>query len=76
MVNGLDKRFCYYDKIWNRYRIQKIINGRKTSYGTYDTLEEAMLVRDRLILCDWDKKQLQKIKDELGIKSVRRIKLE
>ncbi|WP_405316217.1 hypothetical protein [Methanobrevibacter sp.] len=74
MVNGLDKRFCYYDKIWGRYRIQKVINGRKISYGTYDTLEEAILVRDKLMECDWDKKQLQEIKDELGIKSVRRLK--
>ena len=75
MVNGLDKRFCYYDKIWGRYRIQKIINGRKISYGTYDTLEEAILVRDKLMECDWNKKQLQEIKDELGIKSVRRLKI-
>lgn len=74
MVNGLDKRFCYYDKIWGRYRIQKVINGRKISYGTYDTLEEAIAVRNLLILCDWDKTQLQKIKDTLGIKSVRRLK--
>lgn len=75
MVNGLDKRFCYYDKIWGRYRIQKVINGRKISYGTYDTLEEAILVRDKLMECDWNKKQLQEIKDELGIKSVRRLKI-
>ena len=75
MVNGLDKRFCYYDKIWGRYRIQKIINGRKISYGTSDTLEEAILVRDKLMECDWNKKQLQEIKDELGIKSVRRLKI-
>ena len=76
MVNKLDKRYCSYDKVWGRYRIRKKDNGKAVSYGTYATIEEAMMVRDKLVECDWDKKQLQKIKDELNIKSVRRLNLE
>lgn len=76
MVNGLGKRFIYYDKINKRYRIQKRLNKRKVTYGTYATLEEAMSVRDCLVECDWDKKQLQEIKDRLGIMSVRRLNLD
>ena len=65
----------YYDKLWKRYRVTKTVNGKKTSYGTYATEEEAEAVVRELKKCSWDKKQLLRIKNELGIKCVRRMKL-
>lgn len=68
-------KYIHYDKIWNRYRIQKVLYGRRVSYGSYDTLEDAVKVRDELIKCNWDKKQLNKIREETGVRITRRIRV-
>ncbi len=69
-------KFYYYDKIMKRYRVQKRQGPRCTSYGTYGSEEEAQLVVEELEKVDWDKKELQNIKDKLNIKSVRRLRLD
>ncbi len=63
----------YYDRIWKRYRVTKTVKGRKMSYGTYATEEEAQLVVEELKKVDWDRNQLPNIRDKLGIKSVRKL---
>ncbi|WP_406534546.1 hypothetical protein [Methanobrevibacter sp.] len=63
----------YYDRIWKRYRVAKTVKGRKMSYGTYATEEEAQLVVEELKKVDWDRNQLPNIRDKLGIKSVRKL---
>lgn len=63
----------YYDRIWKRYRVAKTVKGRKMSYGTYATEEEAQLVVEELKKVDWDHNQLPNIRDKLGIKSVRKL---
>ena len=63
----------YYDRIWKRYRVTKTVKGRKMSYGTYATEEEAQLVVEELKKVDWGRNQLPNIRDKLGIKSVRKL---
>lgn len=38
-------------------------------YGTYVSLKDAQLIRDKLLECEWDKTQLQSIKEQYGIKN-------
>lgn len=66
-------KYYTYDKIWKRYRVAKTFHGKKISYGTYTTEEEAQLVVEELKKVDWDRNQLPRIRDHLGIQSVRRI---
>ena len=58
-----------YDRIWKRYRVAKTIKGKKISYGTYSTEEEAQKVVSELRKEDWTKHKLPGILKELGIKS-------
>lgn len=44
----------YVTKSKNHYRISRLINGSRNYYGHYDTLEEAIEVRNLLIDYDWD----------------------
>lgn len=66
-------KYYSYDKIWGRYRISKRINGKRVSYGTYASEEEAQQVVAELDKVDWDRTQLQSIRDKLGIISQRRL---
>lgn len=66
-------KYYSYDNIWKRYRISRRINGKRISYGTYATEEEAAAVVSELEKVDWDRTQLQNIRDKLGIKSQRRV---
>lgn len=38
-----------------RFRVRKVIDGKTVYFGTYDTLDEAVTIRDRLAVCGWDK---------------------
>ena len=49
------------------YRIAKVINGKRIQFGTYKTHEDALTVRNELIKCGWDKKQLIHIKEKFNI---------
>lgn len=44
------------------YIIRKTINGVKEYYGTYNSLDTALIVRDKLMNDDWSKKNLSHIK--------------
>ena len=66
-------KYYSYDKIWKRYRVARTIKGKRLSYGTYATEEEAQQVVAELKKVDWDRTQLQNIRDRLGIKSQRRL---
>ena len=50
------------------YAIRKYINSRSVYYGVYDTLEDANRVKQGLIKHNWDKKRLDKICKELGVR--------
>lgn len=55
----------YYLNHKGRWRVQKNINKRVISYGTYATEEEAKWVVEKLKECGWDKNQFWKIRYEL-----------
>lgn len=66
-------KYYSYDNIWKRYRVAKTINGKRLSFGTYATEEEAQLVVEELKKHDWDREKLQSIRESLGIPSNRRL---
>lgn len=45
--------------------LMKTRNYKYKYYGTYDTLEEAQLVRNKLIEHNWDKRKLKRIQKEV-----------
>lgn len=49
-----------------------LIRKDEIYYGQYDSLEIARKVKKGLVECNWDKKQLNKIRKELGLKPLRR----
>ena len=51
-------------KSWCIQRTNRVHQGH---YGAYESREIARKVRDKLVLCNWDKRQLPKIKKELGL---------
>jgi hypothetical protein len=51
----------------NRYAIRKNINGKTRMFGTYDCLEDAVLVRDELIRDGWHQTHVDSICERLGV---------
>lgn len=49
------------------YRIRKSVKGKLIYFGYYDSLEDAILVRDRLMELGWNKLKLRSVCDELGV---------
>ena len=47
-----DTRFIY--RVNDYYRVSKSINGELKNFGHYNTLDEAISVRDQLIRNNWD----------------------
>lgn len=49
----------------------QILKGRtgctSLNFHTYNNLEDALKIREKLVECDWDKSQLPRIKKELGV---------
>lgn len=55
----------------NKYYVRKRSNGEQKHYGSYDTLEEAILARDELIRKGWNK---YKPKDSTMSKELNKLK--
>lgn len=53
---------------WNSFRVSKSINGKRQEFGTYKSHAEALIVRNKLIECNWDKSQLPIIYEKCGIR--------
>lgn len=51
----------------NSFRIVKFIGTHDVQFGTYKTHDDALKVRNELIKCGWDKKQLQDIYEKTGV---------
>ena len=47
------------------WQIRKFIDGSVEYFGNYKRYSDAELVVNRLIMCDWDKSQLDKIREEV-----------
>ena len=52
-----------------------IIRKNKIYYGQYSTLEIAREIKKKLIECNWDKNQLNKIREEFDLEPLRRYNL-
>ncbi len=49
------------------FRVYKTINNCRFTFGTYSTHEDALIVRNELIKCGWDKEKLESIQQYKGI---------
>lgn len=54
MVNPhfMNRKYIYENN--GRYTVSKMIEGHTISYGTFNTLKEAISERDICIKCNWD----------------------
>jgi len=62
---GLPMYICR-DK--RKYMIRKKIKGKEKYYGTYDTIEDAVKVRNELMKYGWYQSRVPAIRKRLGIK--------
>ena len=63
-------KFKYIRKTPSKsYSIVKSINGKNIYFGSYKDENEAIIIRDELIECGWDKEELPRILDEFNIVS-------
>lgn len=58
-------RYIDYQKSSNKYRVTKVIMGKKTHFGVYDDLETAVYVRDKLEANNWSNKTYKELRFEL-----------
>lgn len=56
-ISKYKKNMYVYKTQGNRFDIKKCIDRKLRHFGTYDTLEEAMEVRDELIMNNWEVKK-------------------
>ena len=54
----------------NRYFIQKQIDKERLYFGMFRTIEDARLVRDGLVECDWDSTQFENILKQKKVKKL------
>ena len=54
----------HYD---GRYRVRKSVGGKLIYFGYYDTVNDAIRVRDKLVEIGWKKYLLDKVCKDLGI---------
>lgn len=52
---------------YNTYRISKYLDGRKVEFGTYKSHNDALIVRNELIKCGWNKHMLPSILERAGV---------
>lgn len=52
----------------NTYRITKTINGHREFYGTYKSFNDAVIVREELIKCNWNIHELPRILERNNIR--------
>lgn len=51
----------------NRFYVRKQIKGKTRMFGSYNSLEDAIAVREKMIEIGWKQKQVDKVCEELGI---------
>lgn len=78
--NRLESRYNVYTKrgsytpatychqtAYNTFSVQKYMNGKSVSFGTYKNKRTAKKVVEKLKECNWDKNELPRIKREVGV---------
>ena len=59
-----ERYISYYDK---RYMLRRRINGKFRSFGGYETLEDAIKMRDYLDEHGWHSRRVPAIRKRLGV---------
>lgn len=59
--------YCYFNENTRKWYICKWNGEKQVFYGTYGSFKEAQMVSNELKKVNWDKNQLEKIKEELKI---------
>ena len=60
----------YIEKKGNRFYIKKKIGNKTPHFGIYSSLEDAQLVRDKLICTGWKQNQVDNICKEVGVNRI------
>ncbi len=60
-------RNYYYNSCHERWIVSKVIDGKKTHFGSYRNEETAKRVVEELKKINWDKTQFWKIKTKLEL---------
>lgn len=60
-------KFYYYDRIHKGFRVQKTVGGEQRYYGIYRNKETTEKIVEELKKVDWDKSQLEAIKEKVGV---------
>lgn len=58
-------RFIDYMKTSDKFRVSKVILGKKTHFGLYDDIETAVYVRDKLEKNNWSQQTYKEIRKEI-----------
>lgn len=66
-----EEKMLYIQKHRDRYRIRKSVKGKLLTFGYYESLEDAVNVRDALIEDGWRLYRLSKICKKLNVKLVK-----
>lgn len=66
--NGQDYPEKYILKRNGRFTLRKSINRRTVMFGVYDTLEEAILVREEFERIGWEQTRVDEVCNRLGVK--------
>ena len=69
-------RFIDYQKSTGKYRVTKVIMGKKTHFGVYDDLDTAVYVRDTLEANNWSNETYKDLRFELFGEEEERTKIE
>ena len=59
--------YIRYDDNSQTFMLRKKVNGKFTYFGRYETLKDAVLVRDYMMTHGWYKHRLKSIREELGV---------
>lgn len=69
-------RYIDFQKSTGKYRVAKVIMGKKTHFGVYDDLETAVYVRDTLEANNWSNQTYKDLRYELFGEEEERVKIE
>ena len=57
----------YIIPVGRKYSIKKKVGKKYQSFGLYESIEDALKVRDYMIMNGWYKSRLKRVREELGV---------
>ena len=65
-----DKKRQYIQERYGKFYLRKSVKGKTKQFGTYNSLEDAVLVRDELMKHGWIQSNVDGICETLGVSRV------